>query len=292
MLERTHERFYQSFETAGFHPQPLRGRLTWVVFNRHEEFDAYAREADHMDISYLDGYYSARTNRVAVVRRGDATAPQTVNAAGPHAGTRLLLSGFLNDSGHAQADGSPEEALDMERAMHEAAHQLAFNSGLQKRGVMYPLWVSEGMAMHFETERPATADAAPKGVGRRQALLKAEARGHLLPLAEFLTMTRVPTEEDGLTSSEAYAEAWGVFRFLFEQRGSALKRYLAALARLPGGWRDEDVIRREIVAAFGSIARLQESWTEFLGDIAAPPPHTLPCPAGVSDIVSLRADTH
>ena len=35
--------------------------------------------------------------------------------------------------------------------IHEATHQLAFNRGLQARFADVPLWVSEGIALYFET---------------------------------------------------------------------------------------------------------------------------------------------
>src|SRR5213076_2929676 len=35
--------------------------------------------------------------------------------------------------------------------VHEATHQIAFNSGLHTRQADNPLWLTEGMAMYFET---------------------------------------------------------------------------------------------------------------------------------------------
>src|SRR5207253_9543744 len=35
--------------------------------------------------------------------------------------------------------------------IHEATHQIAFNSGMHTRYADNPLWLAEGMAMYFET---------------------------------------------------------------------------------------------------------------------------------------------
>ncbi len=67
---------------------------------------------------------------------------------------------------------------------HEMTHQLAYNSGLQKRGVMYPLWVSEGLATFFEGSALPQWD--PIGnTARRRTLAKLHAGGALLSLREL-----------------------------------------------------------------------------------------------------------
>ena len=39
----------------------------------------------------------------------------------------------------------------MATIIHEATHQLAFNCGMQNRYADIPLWLSEGIAIYFET---------------------------------------------------------------------------------------------------------------------------------------------
>ena len=45
----------------------------------------------------------------------------------------------------------PEAELSVATIVHEATHQIAFNSGLQTRFADVPLWISEGIAVFFET---------------------------------------------------------------------------------------------------------------------------------------------
>ena len=45
-------------------------------------------------------------------------------------------------------------AFNMATIVHEATHQIAFNSGLHVRFADNPLWLTEGMAMYFEGPDP------------------------------------------------------------------------------------------------------------------------------------------
>lgn len=267
VLEETHEEFYRTFREAGFDPKPIEGRLTWVCFVSYGDFDDYARRADRMDMSWSDGYYSARTNRVALVRPGKGS---TLREGGVEASLALKASRGNSDlypvtesEGGEQVAAEDSIAVDESRATHELSHQLAFNSGIQKRGVMYPMWVSEGLATSFEREATGGTGLREDNPVRRRCLIEAYRGGRLMPLEDFLTLTRLPASDPSATR-EIYAQAWSVFRFLFSDRREELRRYLAALSKLEPGRRDRATIRREIVAAFGPIDRLDVSWKAHL----------------------------
>jgi hypothetical protein len=255
LLELTRESFYGSFSGAGLSPAPLNGRLVWVAFRHREEFNRYALGVDRLDMSWSDGYYSTRTNRVA-----------------------LVCNHHGEDDGHAAhtaiADAkimpSPRGFANLAQTTHEAAHQLAFNSGLQKRGVMYPLWASEGLATNFEAEVPDR----PIGPGqhneyRRRQLLEAVRRGGLMPLSDFVVMTRVPVNDPRATH-DVYAQSWAFFQFLFIHRPHQLKKYLQELAALEPGRRDQRTLRKEFQQAFGPIARLERPWNAYLRQMTEP----------------------
>jgi hypothetical protein len=122
---------------------------------------------------------------------------------------------------------------DASKTTHEAVHQLAFNSGVQKPGVMYPFWLSEGLACNFET-----ADASkPFGpymdnAGRRQRLLEAHGAGRLMGLESFVSLTRLPSDPGAV--ADLYSEGFGLFQFLFRKRHEQMRRYLVKLAT--GRW--------------------------------------------------------
>ena len=83
--------------------------------------------------------------------------------------------------------------------------QLAFNTGVQTRGVMYPLWVSEGLATNLEADGAGGLGLGRDNPGRRERLLRARAEGRLVPIADFLTLTRVPPH-DGAAHDDGASE--------------------------------------------------------------------------------------
>jgi hypothetical protein len=150
------------------------------------------------------------------------------------------------------------------RFSHEAAHQLAFDSGLQKAGVMYPLWVAEGLATNFESPGEELCFLGQNPV--RQARLKElAARQNLLPLSRLAVLT----ETSGLSPEERidlYAQAWGLFRFLALEQRPALVSYLRTLAALPYGQRSEHALLEELQHSFGSLAVIETEWQAWLAN--------------------------
>jgi hypothetical protein len=254
-LEQTRAAFYQAFNTAGFAIAPLDDRLVWVAFTRRDDFHQYALNVDRLDMSWSDGYYSTRTNRVA-----------------------LVCDGAERGHGHAIAHASdstemhpqPSEGFThLAQTTHEAVHQIAFNCGLQKRGVMYPLWASEGLATNFEAVAGAPFGPDHDNPHRRRQLVRALGRDGLLPLNDFIVLTRVPVDDAGATH-DVYAQSWAFFRFLYQHRPQQLRRYLEDLRGLDPGRRDAATLRREFVRAFGRVDSLDRSWQAYLRLLARP----------------------
>ena len=263
LLEHTYDRFFEAFKTFdGL--RPVHRPLVCVVFAKRHDFVTYARRVDWLDMSWSGGYYSARTNRMALydARRAgnepeNQTQPQSdgqKKAADDGQRPTVLLS----STDEAGASASPP--LNVGAITHEAAHQLAFNSGLQRGGVMYPLWLSEGLACAFETNHAGQ----PFGIERinrtRLFELRRAMRGDgLIPLRRFITMTRPPTD-DAQKLNAVYAQAWALFRFLFEHDREALSDYMRDLARERRGHRTRIELRREFTRAFGAIDELARKW--------------------------------
>ena len=64
----------------------------------------------------------------------------------------------------------PEGERTVATVVHEATHQMAFNCGLHTRYADIPVWVSEGIAMYFETlEDPGLMKVAAKIVAELRA---------------------------------------------------------------------------------------------------------------------------
>jgi hypothetical protein len=261
-LERAYQHFYDVFGQAGFNLSRPADRLIWICFPRKSSFDGYALRVEGMDLSWLDGYYSTLTNRVAIVQTDEGPSPRQETVPPSSREVRVAVA----------ANRSPREGIlpmapgpqfDVTRLTHEAAHQLSFNSGLQKRGVMYPLWVSEGLATNFEFSADENPGLDHANLPRRNGLLNAYATGGLTPLRQFVVQTTVPP--DASVGRRYYAQAWGFFQFLLTEHPEALRAYLRRLAQARPERRDALTMFTEFTQAFGPLAPLESAWYAFLG---------------------------
>jgi hypothetical protein len=261
-LESAYQHFYDVFAKAGFELSHSEDRLVWICFPRQSGFNQYALHAERMDLSWLDGYYSTLTNRVAVVQPSLRMAErEPVNP--PRVGDiRITLAANKQQSEKVLPMAPAGQRLDMTRLTHELAHQLAFNSGIQRRGVMYPIWVSEGLATNFESDSLANAGVLPSNSARSSCLATTYAAGELIPLRQLIVQTRVPA--DAHVSRQYYGQAWAFFRFLLTERPESLRAYLHRISRLPTGRRGADVLLGEFTEVFGAPEALDRAWNAFV----------------------------
>jgi len=119
--------------------------------------------------------------------------------------------------------------------IHEATHQLAFNSGLQIRFADVPFWCSEGLAIYFETPNlESTKGWRNIGGVNRVNLLNFR---KYLPRRPTGSLEQLLCEDkrfrDPATSADAYAEAWALNYYFLKNKAKseAYVKYLAALAQ-------------------------------------------------------------
>ncbi len=261
-LEYAYEYFYRVFSQTGFDLSRSKDRLVWICFPRKSGFSKYALQAEGMDLSWLDGYYSTLTNRVAVVqsdqkvRRREEIVPPLGN--GPEA----VVAAHRSPREGVLAMAAAGQQFDVTRLTHEVAHQLSFNSGIQKRGVLYPLWVSEGLATNFEFDGTGSAGLVHCNTARCNGLLEAYAARELVPLRQFVVQTTV--SPDLQVGRRSYAQAWGFFQFILAERPERLRIYLRRVAQNDANHRDAAAMLAEFTEAFGSPDTLEESWNAFL----------------------------
>ena len=253
VLECALDQFYEVWRDQSMALAAPRQPLVWLHFTERQSFDDYAQTVDRADLSWAEGYYSAKTHRVAVFSRRGAAHPDPSSPGD--------LEGIHATSGTHAVAVSPSD--DLPRLTHEAAHQLAFESGLFQRGVTYPLWLSEGLALHFEADDEGRVGAGASHAARRARLAEAARQGRLVPLSRFLTLTTLPTEDPAAVDA-IYDQAWGVFALLLEERPAALREYLQLLAQQQAGRRSESARRAEVDKTFGDVAALDAAWVRFV----------------------------
>ncbi|OGV44286.1 MAG: hypothetical protein A2X46_04300 [Lentisphaerae bacterium GWF2_57_35] len=252
-LETLRVRFYDELAWLGARSRTSRStksRLQWVCLNRGDRGISRSPEFE------FSAAYETRTHSVRLFWTASESVEQEFGVRGVNAFQPAY-------SGGSGAQESPPPRHLFVRISHEVAHQLAFDCGLQERGVMYPLWVSEGLATGFESPRPEQVDFLGPNASRLQRLQELQTRNGLTALDEFVTIVDT-TSLDRSEQEDFYAQAWSFFRFLGQQHGRALKKYLKQMARLPMGHRSKESLREEMTAAFGSLDKLEAEWRTWL----------------------------
>lgn len=274
LLERTHTMFYRTFDRADFLTRPLREKLVVILFADRQDFQTYAAERDAVHHDWSLGHYSARTNRVAFYHEptGTALARYAERVAVLEAEVREHEEGDrAADRRRAEAELSRlrarhtrlAEATDTARTTHEATHQLAFNAGLLRRGVVHPIWIVEGMATNFEAlQSDATFGPRVANPYRRSALVEAVRGDALLPLAELIVQVHSPG--DNKAARDLYAQSWALFRYLFRRHPEQLRDYLAALYTFERDRHDPDALHEAFTQAFGELDIFEPRFTAYV----------------------------
>lgn len=250
LFERLHAGFrthWRSPELALHDPEfPLPA----IIFARREQFVAYAQQEIGAGSANSHGYYSIRTNRMVLY---DITAGADDRPAVSFAEIERKIQ------------NSPYNVATI---VHEATHQIAFNSGMHTRYADNPVWLSEGMAMYFETP-----DLRSRNGWRTIGQINPT---RLRQFQEYARTRRPPDSLETLISTnerfadpelgaDAYAEAWALTYFLIKTRRENYVAYLARLSRKPALiWDTPDERLAEFTAVFGNLSDLDQQFLRYL----------------------------
>ena len=120
--------------------------------------------------------------------------------------------------------------------VHEATHQIAFNSGLHQRLSDCPKWFSEGIAMYCETPDLGKKGWAGIGVLNRGRLEQFQLYRARWPVDSLTTLiesdARLVQVKDAV---DAYAESWALTYFLIHKHPKEFVAYLRVLSA-SGRW--------------------------------------------------------
>lgn len=223
LFERLYRGFYNYWDSKGFKLEEPRFPLVAVVFSNKASYMAYAEREIGKSASAMIGYYNMKTNRMVTY---DLTGVDGLVPAGTRVSNDRVIRHILSQ---------PQAERTVATIVHEAVHQLAFNSGLQVRLSDTPLWVSEGLAMFFES--PDAGNSSGWGtIGKVN-------QHNLRLFAQFLrrrpkdSLLTLISDDDRLrkaeTASQAYPESWALTFFLLSTKSKQYTAYLRELASLP-----------------------------------------------------------
>ena len=209
--------------------------LCVVVYATRDEFLAQ-RQTDFQALpSSLVGCYSPRTNRCALY---NIDLQQNTFVAARPANPRSI-------------DWNETEAT----IVHEAVHQLAYNTGIHQRLSMDPLWFVEGLASMFE--QPSVYDLRQQQgtmLSRVDRARTQRLRGIVDQPSLLLEQLQSLTTSDELFQRSpqlAYDLSWALTFYLAERMPTELRQYSGLLAARPYGEYAGPVRQRDFRQAFG-----------------------------------------
>ncbi|TWT46919.1 hypothetical protein Pla111_20210 [Botrimarina hoheduenensis] len=220
LLESLQEALVRYWTRQGLELHAPRFPLGVVIHRSAEDYQRIARA--EIGTAGAVGYYSMRTNRV---RMFDLTGSDEVRggARGPRSGSRREITQMLS---------VPAAEPLVATIVHEATHQVAFNTGVMQRFADLPLWLVEGMAVYFEAPN-AGSSRGWRGIGKvnRQRLVSFRRN---LPKWNRNSLTSLIGSDlrlrDARTAADAYADAWALNYFLIQRREEQYVAYVKTMA--------------------------------------------------------------
>ncbi len=198
-FEDLYRAFVYYFSVRGLHPSEPVFPLLGIVCENRQEFLRYAAGQGEAAGAGVLGFYSPQSNRIALYDQGAPTAGGWQSTAGV--------------------------------VIHEATHQMAFNTGIHSRYAPPPHWLAEGLAMMFEApgvydsfNHPRLSDRIHRDRLRQFRLLVPQHRPEVL--RDLVGSDRL----FGVNPGAAYAESWALSFFLVETSPQKYMRYLAKTA--------------------------------------------------------------
>lgn len=223
--------YLRYFDVRGWPLQRPDFPLCVTVFEKREEFLRYAAQQHQQLPSSVVGSYFPRSNRCVL---------------------------YNIDNGHGQGTSSTNWSETEATIVHEAVHQLAFNTGLHERLAVDPLWFVEGLATMFE--QPSVYDPRHANLSIEQRMIGFR-RKRLQPLwkqpEQLAPLLSRLVESDSPFSQQpdlAYDLSWAMTFYFAERMPNALKDFSLRLSRRPfGGYPPHERVR-DFQVSFGSDA--------------------------------------
>ena len=252
LLERVRDMYVSHWRRLGVELTAPELPLVAIVLSSEERYRQYAVQEGIKNLfPEQRAYYHQQTNRIVL---HDMTGQQALREGDQRRANPADLRNFLEQ---------PENIMTV---VHEAVHQVGFNTGMHPRYAPNPVWLYEGLAILHEV--PDMRSRFGWSLGPHVN------RPRLVQLRRYLekphqeSPIRKMIQDDKLFSNSAtaldnYALAWGITYYLAKRRPKELTAYLKMLQVKTHESDDNNEIRiREFEDSFGS------DWDAFHKDFA------------------------
>ncbi len=223
LLERLQRAFIAYWSKRGCEVRAPTAPLAVLVFSDKASYLHHAKKELGEGAGNAIGYYSFGTNRIVMY---DLTGVQQLRRENSRRGTKHDITALLS-----QPEAEPLVAT----IVHEATHQISFNCGLQKRFSFPPIWLSEGMAVYFETP-DLSGSRSWGGIGKVNYSRWDRYRGRVRAGQEIRLKSLLVNDNlfrEPRTALDAYAAAWAWNYFLIKWHPEEYTSYLKELAEKP-----------------------------------------------------------
>lgn len=195
LFEQLHRGFFTFWKNQRWELKEPEYPLVAIVLRNHDYFISHAENDIGETAQSVIGYYHLSSNRMT-----------TFNV--------------------------PNWERNVATIIHEATHQLAYNTGMQKRFADNPMWVSEGLALFFES--PDMRNPGKwRSIGRVNQVNLARWRNYIRSRPKESLATLLADDQrfrNASTASNAYAEGWALTYFLIRTRREQYVKYLRELS--------------------------------------------------------------
>jgi len=255
LYERLYKGFYRFWKEKGIDLTPPRFPLVALVFETKEDYIRYAStEFDGAENTI--GYFHQSTNRLASF---DLTGSEGFLPSGASISREERINQILLQ---------PQAERTVATVVHEACHQISFNSGLQTRLGDNPLWLSEGIAMFFESP-DLTSQNGWAGVGKPN-WHNLRNLSRYLPTRPSDSLSLLLKDDGrlrtGETMTSSYAESWGLTFYLIKTKPKQFATYLKRIRETPPGQSSSSKERIELFQeCFGEdIGKIDKDFLRFM----------------------------
>jgi hypothetical protein len=259
LFERLYTAFISFWTHRGFKLHEPETPLVVVIYSDQKMYAKQSTDELQDAAKRVIGFYSLKTNRVKTY---DLTGAESVRQPGDN---KRMDAAQINE-----LLSLPDASSMVSTLIHEATHQIAFNCGLQQRFADVPLWMSEGLAMYFETPDLSygkgwrtVGEINPNRLHRFQNYLL---RRPADSLETLLADDKRFRNRDSQTVLDAYAEAWALNYFLIRMHSKEYQSYLQRLSQKePLVWDDPATRLKEFKACFGpDLAALDAEFVRYM----------------------------
>ncbi len=255
LFERLYMAFRNYWTHKGFELADPEFPLVAVIFADKQAYLKYSRGDLGPAAESISGYFNLLTNRMTMY---DLTGVESAGQPAKYISTPAQINQILSQ---------PDALQTVSTIVHEATHQIAFNCGLHTRLSDCPLWLSEGIAVYFETPDLHNAKGW-NGIGAVNQLRWQQFQNYLLRRPADSLETLIAADKrfrQTKGSLDTYGEAWALTYFLMRQHPKEYLAYLGMLSQKKPLSPDSPATRlEEFQKIFGDIKKLDAEFLRYM----------------------------